>query len=126
MDMRPAIPVVATEDLTRVRVDTRTGTRYQELELVYTEYDIGRFRAGYCCIECGEAQASGPFPMACSVCGFPMRTEQTRVFGEQFDGVTTTGPSKSLAELRAEDDELKEKARRDREPKPTSMIWLPS
>ena len=126
MDMRPALPVDATEDTTRIRVDTRTGTRYQELELVYTEYDIGRIREGYCCIECGEAQPSGPFPVSCCVCGFPMRTEQSRVFAQQFDGVTTIGPSRSLAELRAEDDELKEKARREREPRPTSRIWLPS
>jgi hypothetical protein len=126
MDMRPALPVDVAEDLTRVRVDTRTGTRYQELELVYTEYDIGRIREGYCCIECGEAQSSGPFPMSCSACGFPMRTEQSRQFAVQFDGVTTIGPSRTLAELRAEDDEVKEKARRAQEPKPTDKIWLPS
>jgi ribosomal protein L37E len=130
MDMRPALPVLATEDLTRVRVDTRTGTQYQELELVYTEYDIGRIKEGYCCIECGEAQVR-PFPPKCSVCGFPMKDEQTRQFGLQFDGVTTTGQYKSLEELRAEDEEAKEKARRAREGKPTSSallpksIWLP-
>lgn len=123
--MRPALPVDAVEDLTRVRVDLRTGTQYQELELVYTEYDIGRIRAGYCCIECGEAQER-PFPLSCWVCAFPMKTEQSRVFGEQFEGVTTIGPSRSLAELRAEDDEAKEKARRSRGPKRTDRIWLPS
>ena len=123
--MRPALPVLATEDITRVRIDQRTGTRYQELELVFTEYDIGRIREGYCCIECGEAQER-PFPLSCSVCAFPMRTEQSRRFAEQFEGVTTAGPSKSLAELRAEDDEIKEKGRRSREPKLTNRIWLPS
>lgn len=123
--MRPALPVDAAEDMTRTRVDTRTGTVYQEVELVYTEYDIGRIKAGYCCVECGEAQVR-PFPMACSACGFPMRTEQSRKFGEQFDGPTTIGPSRSLEELRAEDDEAKERMRRDRGPKLTDRIWLPS
>jgi hypothetical protein len=123
--MRPAIPVIAAEDPHRVRVDTRTGTRYQELELAYTEYDIGRIREGYCCIECGEAQTRA-FPFACSVCAFPMRTEQSRQFGEQFAGVTTIGPSRSLADLRAEDDEAKEKMRRRDEGKPTNRIWLPA
>ena len=125
MDMRPALPVAVDEDLSRARIDTRTGERYQELEMIYTEYDVGRIRAGYCCIECGEAQER-PFPLSCSVCSFPMMTEQTKRFGEQFDGYTTVGPSRSLEELRAEDDEAKEKARRAREGKPTSSIWLPS
>jgi hypothetical protein len=125
MDRRPAIPVMAAEDTSRVRVDTRTGTRYQELELCYTEYDIGRIREGYCCIECGEAQER-PFPFSCSVCSFPMRTEQSKHFAEQFDGVTTMGPSRSLADLRAEDIEAKEKERRRSEGKPTDRIWLPA
>lgn len=124
MDRRPALPVETAEDTTRIRVDTRTGVRYQELELVYTEYDIGRFREGYCCIECGEAQER-PFPLACSVCAFPMKTEQSRRFSEQFEGVTTIGPSRSLAELRAEDEEAKERTRRKNEGKSTSSMWVP-
>ena len=124
--MRPALPVAVDEDTSRIRIDTRNGARYQELEMIYTEYDVGRIREGYCCINagCGEAQER-PFPLSCSVCGFPMKTEQSRTFAEQFDGYTTIGPSKSLAELRAEDEEEKEKSRRAREGKPTSSIWLP-
>lgn len=123
MDRRPALPVSVDLDVGRSRVDTSTGERYQEYEMVYTEYDIGRIRAGYCCIECGEAHEEA-FPEKCSICSFPMRDEQTRQFGLQFDGPTTIGPSKSIEELRAEDEEAKERARRQRE-KPTSRIWLP-
>jgi hypothetical protein len=43
---------------------------------------------------------------------------------EQFEGETTLGPLKSLAQLRAEDEEIKERAQRERE-KPTSSIVVP-
>ena len=124
-DMRPALPIVATEDVTRVRIDTRTGERIQELELAYSEYDIGRFREGYCCIECGEAQER-PFPMSCPVCAFPMRLEQTRKFAEQFDGYKTYGPSKTFEELFAEDEELKARKARETPGVSSGKIWVPS
>jgi len=73
-------------------------------------------------MECGEAQET-PFPERC-ICGYPMRDDQSRRFAEQFDGPTTIGPTRSIEELRAEDEEQKEKARRLRE-KPTSRIWVP-
>jgi len=100
------------------------GTRYAEYEMVYTEYDAGRIRAGYACMECGEAQET-PFPEHCPVCKYPMRDDQSRRFAEQFEGYTTIGPSRSIEELRAEDEEQKERARRQRE-KPTSSIIVPS
>ena len=121
-DMRPALPVATESDTYRVRVDTRTGEKYAEYEMVYTEYDVGRIRAGYCCIECGEAHEEA-FPDNC-VCGFPMRESQAQKFAEQFEGYTTIGPSKTLEELRLEDEEAKARARYRRE-KPTSSIWLP-
>ena len=122
MDRRPALPVVTDVDTARVRVDTRTGERYAEYEMVYTPYDAGRIQAGYCCIECGEAQEA-PFPEKC-ICGYPMREQQAQRFAEQFEGYTTVGPSRSIEELRAEDEEMKERARRQQE-KPTSSIWVP-
>lgn len=122
MDRRPALPVATELDTARVRVDPRTGQRYAEYEMVYTEYDVGRIRAGYCCIECGEAQER-PFPEKC-ICGFPMKEKQAQKFAEQFEGYTTIGPSRSLEELRAEDEEIKERERR-RLNKPTSSIWVP-
>ena len=124
MDRKPAIPIIGGQDTRRVRIDTRTGEREQVYEEIYSEYDLGRIREGYCCIHCGEAQEK-PFPERCWVCHFPMRNEQTRRFGEEFDGPTTIGPSRSLAEIRAEDEEAKARARYERE-KPTSQIWLPS
>lgn len=130
MDLRPAIPVVVDVDPNRYLVDTRTGERIEALEHVYTEYDVGRIRAGYCCIHCGEAQVENGMPLAfperCWICAFPMRDQQAQRFAEEFEGYTTVGPSRSLEELRAEDEEAKERARRQREGKPTSRIWLPS
>ena len=124
MDRRPAVPVAIDDDVNRVYIDTRTGERVKAYNQTYTEYDAGRIRAGYCCINCGEAQEES-FPERCWVCRFPMRDMQAQRFAEEFEGYTTVGPSKSLAELRAEDDEAKERAKRQRE-KPTSSIWVPA
>lgn len=125
MDRRPALPVAVDVDTTRVRIDTGTGERYQEVEHVYTEYDVGRIRAGYCCLNCGEAQDE-PFPKVCKIpfCAYPIRERQAQDFGEQFEGYTTIGPSKSREEMLAED--LEAKARADyARAKPTSSIWVP-
>lgn len=130
MDLRPAMPVVIDVDTNRYVVDTRTGERLEAYEHVYTEYDVGRIRAGYCCIHCGEAQVEAgmpkAFPERCAICHFPMKAEQAQRFAEEFEGYTSVGPSRSLEELRAEDEEAKERARRRFEGKPTSRIWLPS
>lgn len=129
MDIRPAIPVALDIDTDRVMVDTRTGERITSYEQVYTEYDVDRIRLGYCCIHCGEAQLENglpvAFPEACWVCRYPMDADQRRRFAEEFEGYTTIGPTRSIEELRAEDDEAKEKARREREGKPNSSIWIP-
>jgi hypothetical protein len=126
VDRRPAIPVAVDVDPSRVRIDSRTGEKYQEIEHTYTEYDVGRIRAGYCCLNCGEAQDE-PFPKKCriSFCAYPMRERQAQDFAEQFEGYTTVGPSRSLEELRAEDEEAKARAAY-KKAKPTSSIWVPS
>lgn len=123
MDRRPAIPVAVELDVDRVVIDNRTGERLASYEHVYTEYDVGRIRAGYCCAHCGEAQEQA-FPVECSACGFPMREKQAQKFAEDFEGYTTIGPARSLAELRAEDEEAKERARRKREGR--SGLWIPT
>jgi hypothetical protein len=112
-------------DPTRIRIDTRTGEKYREIEQVYTEYDVGRIQAGYCCFNCGEAQDE-PFPKVCKIsfCGYPMRERQAQDFAEQFDGYTSIGSGKSVEELRAEDEEAKARAAYGRQ-KPTSSIWVP-
>jgi hypothetical protein len=129
MDTYPALPVAVDLDTSRVRIDPRFGTRHAEYEMVYTEYDAGRIQQGYCCIECGEAQIKDglpkAFPEACSACGFPMRQEQAARYSREFEGYTTVGPSRGVAELRAEDEEVKERARRTQEGRPTSSILVP-
>lgn len=123
MDRRPAVPVAVDVDATRYHVD-QFGVKYQAYEQVYTEYDVGRIRAGYCCINCGEAQEQ-PWPEKCFICAFPMKRDQAQRFSEEFVGYTTVGPSKSMEELRAEDEEAKARAAHAKA-KPTTSIWLPS
>jgi hypothetical protein len=127
MDLRPALPVAVDIDTSRVRVD-KFGAKHEELERIFTEYDYGRLKDGYCCFECGEVQVENglpkAFPEKCSVCHYPMKDRQTRDIADQFDGEVEIG-GRPLDELRAEDDELKEKIRREQEGKPTSMIWVP-
>lgn len=91
--------------------------------MVYTEYDLGRIKAGYCCIECGEAHEEA-FPVKCAACAFPMKRDQAQRLAEEFDGPTSIGPAKSRAELLAEDEEAKAQAEYERQ-KPTSTIWIP-
>jgi hypothetical protein len=122
-DMRPALPVAVDNDTKRVRISP-TGVREAEYNLTYTEYDAGRIQAGYCCIECGEAHEEA-YPVKCNGCAFPMRRDQAQKYAEQFEGYTTIGPAKSLAELRAEDEEAKERAWRAKA-KPTSSIIVPN
>ena len=131
-DFRPAIPVAVDQHGDRVAVDLTTGERRPDYELVFTEYDAGRMRDGYVCINCWEAQVKDGLPVAfperCQVphCGFPMREKQAERFAREFEGYAAPlGPSKSLAELRAEDEEAKERARRILEGKPTSRILVP-
>lgn len=127
MDRRPAVPVAVVDLTDRAAVDLLTGERRVDYEQIYTEYDVGRMRAGYVCAACGEAQDEA-FPAVCKYdwCGFPIREKQAQRFAQDFGGFAAPiGPSKSIAQLRAEDDEQKERARRQREGKPTSRILIP-
>ncbi len=128
-DLRPAIPVAVEPDTDRVVINTRTLEKMPSYCLTYTQYDLERIRNGYCCLNCGEAQSEGGLPVAfperCWICEFPMRAEQAQKFAEEFDGPRRVGPSRSLAELRAEDDEVKERERRKREGRNTATIWVP-
>lgn len=121
--MRPALPVAVDADPTRVRVDQH-GVRHAEINATYTPYDLGRIKAGYCCLECGEAHEEA-FPEHCAGCHFPMRRDQAQLFAEGYDGPATIGSAKSIEELRAEDEEAKARSRYA-QAKPTSSIWVPS
>lgn len=123
MDRTPALPVAVEPDTNRFEVDPRSGEKFIAVNRTFTPYDLGRIREGYCCLVCGEAQFAPDglpvaFPERC-VCGFPMRAEQTAKFAEEFDGEVTVGPSRSIEEVRAIDDERRAKERESR-------IWVPS
>ena len=55
-----------------------------------------------------------------------MRELQASRFGQEFEGVTKIEAPRSLAEIRAEDEEQKEIARRVRDGRATSRILVPS
>ncbi len=124
MDHNAALPVAVDAKTGSVRVDLYTGERRADVELIYSEYTIGRFREGYACFSCQEP-FEVPFPVECPLCKFRVRDKQAAMLARELRGYTTIGPSRSLEELRAEDDELKEKQRREVDGEPMSSIWVP-
>lgn len=82
-----------------------------ESQLVWSEDEIDRFRAGYKCVNCLEPQESA-WPERCSLCGYPMQTEQASFFASQFDGEVLLGRRISLSD---EIEMLEENRRREEE-----------
>jgi hypothetical protein len=87
-----------------------------ETQIVWSEDEIERFRAGYKCVNCLEPQEQS-WPENCPLCGYPMRTEQASFFARQFAGEVLLGRQTSLAdELEGlEERRRKEDERRARE-----------
>ena len=55
------------------------GRVYRGVNKTLTREAIDQVKAGYRCLRCEEPQLS-PWPAKCSLCGFPMKTEQTSLF----------------------------------------------
>jgi hypothetical protein len=53
-----------------------------------------------------------PFPKACSLCGFPMRAEQSAQLEQAYKGTKWLGPRESNEDEFARMDELNERARK--------------
>jgi hypothetical protein len=72
---------------------------------------IERFRAGYKCVRCLEPQEQA-WPERCSLCGYPMRTEQASFFAREFGGEKTVRAGRNWKE---ELDGLDERRRKEEE-----------
>lgn len=111
MDPRlPALPIASEPDPDHVIVQA-DGTVREHQNRMYSAHDVGRIRAGYCCINCGESQVDhgAPFPEKCWVCGYLMRDRQLQRFGMEFIGDVRVGPSTSLEDELAVAEELYER-----------------
>jgi hypothetical protein len=100
---RIPIPVfVATDDSDTVWLDGVNDDRLQRGAIVsFPEDVVDAMRHGHICIRCHETTESA-FPIACSLCGFPMREMQTTAFMAEFDGITNLGPARALQEYHDE------------------------
>lgn len=70
-------------------------------------------RSGYICLRCLEPHTAA-FPIACELCGYPMRERQAADFAVEFEGETHMGPSAALSQYTQEQDAANEKAAFDR------------
>lgn len=66
--------------------------RYQNANVTLADPDdMRRLYQGYVCVQCQEPHEV-PFPITCSLCGFPMRAEQARRLGIADKGEKWIGP----------------------------------
>lgn len=86
---------------------------------MYNEYDVGRMRAGYICLQCKE-DLDTAFPDECPVCHYKMAARQAEDFAKEFQGTTHIGPSTTLAEEREIMNFLREE-----EASKQNVIWKP-
>lgn len=80
---KPVKPLAVTEEPTVIT--TELGRETQEIRTRFRPEDIERFRTGYCCLRCWEPHET-PFPEACALCSYPMRSEQAAEFSRLFKG----------------------------------------
>ena len=103
--------ILSVKDSSR-EVVVENGKPHRGVDITLSRDSIDRVREGRMCIKCLEPQ-SEPFPEKCqlSLCGFPIRKEQPRLFERYFEGETHLGPSYDVeAELNRLDGEAEELA----------------
>jgi hypothetical protein len=74
---------------------------------------VGAIKAGHICLRCKEPHPDA-FPLACDLCGYPMRERQATDFAIEFEGETHMGPSAALSQYTQEQDAAAEKAAFDK------------
>jgi len=120
---KPALPI-ETEEAGETLYMRPDGSIISQSRRFYSEEDIGRIRAGYCCAKCGEGHDI-PFPAACFGCKFPMHDLQAEYLAKWYQGTVRLGSQINV------DDELEEAARvveferRQRDGTSPTQIWLP-
>lgn len=81
---QPVIPLAVRDDETTVT--TETGRPTLDVQMRFRLSDIERMRQGYVCINCLEPHEK-PSPVACLLCGYPMRDRQAQDFAAKFKGL---------------------------------------
>lgn len=80
---KPVIPEAVEDD---EWATAELGRPALDMKVRFSPDDVERFRTGYACIRCWEPQPE-PFPEKCSLCKFPMRSNQAHEFAQNFKGV---------------------------------------
>jgi hypothetical protein len=92
--------VIAIEPHPYEVVQMPDGRLLRGVDIIMTLEKVERIRLGRECLNCFEPQEVA-FPERCSLCGFPMKEEQLRIFEQEFAGETHVGSRHSLADERA-------------------------
>jgi hypothetical protein len=84
------------------------------VHVMLSEFDMGRLRAGYICLQCKE-DLDTAFPDECPVCHYRMAARQAEDFATQFKGTTHVGPSTTIEEEKEIMVYLRQKEAREKE-----------
>ena len=95
---RPAGILSIEEDPSFVE-DEADGRTFGGVRMTVTAETMERLRLGRLCAKCLEPQEE-QFPERCSLCGFPIRSDQRQWFEHYFRGIELVGSRLNL------DDEL--------------------
>ena len=99
------------------------GRVYRGVNKTLTREAWEEVRLGRRCLMCEEPQLQMPFPKKCSLCGFPMRKQQTETLQKLFKGEEWVGTTINWSE---ELDRLDDELERDNWAEhPTSGIVIP-
>jgi hypothetical protein len=77
-------------------VELPDGRLMRGAEVVLMKESIERIRLGYICLNCFEPQEHA-FPENCSLCGYPMREEQSQTFERELVGPVRMGSRTTIA-----------------------------
>lgn len=107
----PAPTFVVENDPTSIWTD---GTDRIQMghNATFPKETLDAMQAGYICIQCYEPNLE-PFPLSCSLCGYPMKERQIIDFAMQFEGAKWLGPTKAAQEYLADLEERAERKRFD-------------
>ncbi len=111
---RPVIPVAVDESTDELVFFEDGRPPRSPVRVTLTEFDMGRLRAGYICLQCKE-DLDNAFPDECPVCHYKMATRQAEDFATQFKGTIHVGPSTTLEDEREIMQEMRRREARERE-----------
>jgi len=109
---RPVIPRAVDNDPENViiRRDADRPEAKAAALIALEEFDMGRLKAGYVCVNCLE-DLDTAYPDACPVCRYPMATKQAERVAKEFVGDVKIGPSTTLEDERLIMQEMRERRR---------------